>query len=104
MFQANQAFAAVKGLFPALSNLGPLFGVLLAALVGFVIIGGIKSIASVTEKIVPFMAAIYVGAAAVIILVNISDVGFVISQIINGAFTPAAGLGGFIGVLIEPHL
>ena len=100
MFQANQAFAAVKGLFPSLSNLGPLFGVLLAALVGFVIIGGIKSIARVTEKIVPFMAAIYVGAAAVIILINISDVGFVISQIINGAFTPSAGLGGFVGVLI----
>ena len=100
MFQANQAFAAVKGLFPSLSNLGPLFGVLLAALVGFVIIGGIKSIAKVTEKIVPFMAAIYVGAAMIIILMNISDVGFVISQIVSGAFTPEAGLGGVIGVLI----
>ena len=100
MFQANQAFAAVKGLFPSLSNLGPLFGLVLAALVGFVIVGGIKSIAKVTEKIVPFMAAIYVGAAMIIIIINISDIGFVVSQIINGAFSPEAGLGGFIGVLI----
>tara|TARA_B100000945_G_scaffold321519_1_gene336609 strand:+ start:13383 stop:15194 length:1812 start_codon:yes stop_codon:yes gene_type:complete len=100
MFQANQAFAAVKGIFPDLANFGPLFGICLAVLVGFVIIGGIKSIAKVTEKIVPFMAAIYVGAAMMIIIIHISDVGFVIGEIIGGAFTPEAGLGGFIGVLI----
>ena len=100
MFQANQAFAAIKGIFPAVSNLGPLFGLCLASLVGVVIIGGIKSIAKVTEKIVPFMAAIYVGAALIIIIIHISDIGFVISEIINGAFSPQAGLGGFIGVLI----
>ena len=100
MFQANQAFAAVKGIFPNLANFGPLFGFCLAVLVGFVIIGGIKSIAKVTEKIVPFMAAIYVGAAMLIIIMHISDVGFVIREIIGGAFTPEAGLGGFIGVLI----
>ena len=53
MFQANQAFAAVKSIFPSLANFGPLFGIFLALVVGFVIIGGIKSIARVTEKIVP---------------------------------------------------
>lgn len=100
MFQANQAFAAIKGIFPSVSNLGPLFGLCLASLVGVVIIGGIKSIAKVTEKIVPFMAAIYVGAALIIIIIHISDIGFVITEIINGAFNPQAGLGGFIGVLI----
>jgi AGCS family alanine or glycine:cation symporter len=100
MFQANQAFAAVKGIFPSVSNLGPLFGICLAGLVGFVIIGGIKSIAKVTEKIVPFMAAIYVGAALIIIIMHISDIGLVVSEIIGGAFNPKAGLGGFIGVLI----
>ena len=100
MFQANQAFAAIKGIFPSVSNLGPLFGLCLASLVGFVIIGGIKSIAKVTEKIVPFMAAIYVGAALIIIIIHISDIGFVIGEIISGAFSPQAGLGGFIGVLI----
>ena len=100
MFQANQAFSAIKGIFPSLSNLGPVFGLVFAFLVGFVIIGGIKSIAKVTEKIVPFMAAMYVGASLIIILMHFSDIGFVISEIINGAFTPEAGLGGVIGVLI----
>ena len=100
MFQANQAFSAIQGIFPSLSNFGPVFGLLFAFLVGFVIIGGIKSIAKVTEKIVPFMAVMYVGASLVIILMHFSDIGFVISEIINGAFTPEAGLGGVIGVLI----
>ena len=100
MFQANQAFSAIKGIFPSLSNLGPVFGLVFAFLVGFVIIGGIKSIAKVTEKIVPFMAVMYVGASLIIILMHFSDIGFVISEIISGAFTPEAGLGGVIGVLI----
>ena len=100
MFQANQAFAAFKSIFPAMSNFGPIFGLFLALMVGFVIIGGIKSIAKVTEKIVPFMAAIYVGAALIIIGYNISDLGMVFGKIISGAFSPEAGLGGFIGVLI----
>ena len=100
MFQANQAFAAFKTVFPAMSNFGPLFGLFLAILVGVVIIGGIKSIAKVTEKIVPFMAAIYVGAALIIIGYHFSDLHIVFSKIIKGAFSPEAGLGGFIGVLI----
>jgi len=100
MFQANQAFAAVKGIFPSMSNFGPLFGLCLAALVGFVIVGGIKSIAKVTEKIVPFMAAVYVGAAIIIIFAHFGDIGSVVLKIINGAFSPEAGLGGFVGVLI----
>ena len=100
MFQANQAFAAFKTVIPAMSNFGPVFGLFLAIMVGFVIIGGIKSIAKVTEKIVPFMAAIYVGAALIIIGYHITDLGMVFGKIINGAFSPEAGLGGFIGVLI----
>ena len=100
MFQANQAFAAFKTVFPAMSNFGPIFGLFLALMVGFVIIGGIKSIAKVTEKIVPFMAAIYVGAALTIIGYHFTDIGMVFGKIISGAFSPEAGLGGFIGVLI----
>ena len=100
MFQANQAFAAFKTVFPSMSNFGPLFGLFLAILVGVVIIGGIKSIAKVTEKIVPFMAAIYVGAALIIIGYHFTDLHIVFSKIIKGAFSPEAGLGGFIGVLI----
>ena len=100
MFQANQAFSALKGIFPSIANYGPLFGVFFSILVGVVIIGGIKSIAMVTERIVPLMAAVYVGASLVIILLNFSEIGFVVSEIISGAFTPKAGFGGVVGVLI----
>ena len=101
MFQANQAYAQLSGQFPVLAGNGPMFGFILAILVGAVIIGGIKSIANVTEKVVPFMAALYVGTALIIILMNITQIGNVFSMIISGAFTPAAGLGGVIGVLIQ---
>ena len=100
MFQANQAFEAVSGTFPFLENMGPVFGVVLALLVGVVIIGGIKSIAWVTEKIVPFMAAIYVGVALLIIGMNFDSLDWAIQEIIKGALTPEAGLGGLVGVLI----
>ena len=59
MFQANQAYEQLAGQFPIFEGNGPVFGFILAILVGFVIIGGIKSIANVTEKIVPFMALLY---------------------------------------------
>ena len=75
MFQANQAYAQLSGQFSMLEGNGPMFGFLLAILVGTVIIGGIKSIAKVTEKIVPFMAGLYVVAALIIILVNITEIG-----------------------------
>ena len=101
MFQANQAYAQIAGQFPALAGNGPMFGLILAILVGTVIIGGIKSIANVTEKIVPFMAALYVGTALIIILLNFSEIGNVFILIFKGAFAPAAGLGGIIGVLIQ---
>ncbi len=101
MFQANQAYAQIAGQFPALAGNGPMFGLILAILVGTVIIGGIKSIANVTEKIVPFMAALYVGTALIIILLNITEIGNVFALIFKGAFAPAAGLGGIIGVLIQ---
>ena len=101
MFQANQAYAQLSGQFPDLAGNGPLFGLILASLVGVVIIGGIKSIANVTEKIVPLMALLYVGTALVIILINISEVGNVFVLIFNGAFAPDAAFGGVIGVLIQ---
>jgi len=74
MFQANQSFQILASKFPAISDYGFVFGIILAFLVGIVIIGGIKSIAKVTEKIVPFMAVFYVLTASVIIFMNISEV------------------------------
>lgn len=101
MFQANQAYAQLSGQFPMLSGNGPMFGFLLAILVGTVIIGGIKSIAKVTEKIVPLMAVLYVAAALVILIVNFSELGNAFAMIIEGAFAPSAAFGGFIGVIIQ---
>ena len=101
MFQANQAYEQLSGEFSTLQGAGPYFGVILAILVGIVIIGGIKSIARVTEKIVPFMAALYVVAALIIIFRNIHQVDSAFKAIYNGAFNAEALTGGFIGVLIQ---
>ena len=77
------------------------FGLILAVIVGIVIIGGIKSIAKVTEKVVPFMATIYVGAAVVIIAMNYDRIDDAFAAIFNGAFTGEGIAGGVIGVLIQ---
>ena len=101
MFQANQAAQQIKTLVgwdsPAA---GTIIGLVMAVIVAVVIIGGIKRIASITEKIVPLMAVIYIVAALIIIVMNIGDVPTAVAQIFSGAFTPAAGFGGLIGVLI----
>lgn len=102
MFQANQASAQFVELFGLTNdNAGLYFGLIMAAIVAVVIIGGIKRIASVTEKIVPFMAIIYVGAALVIIVMNIPLVPKAFGLIFEGAFTGLGLAGGFIGVLIQ---
>ncbi len=101
MFQANQAYAQLSGQFPVLSGNGPMFSFLLAILVGVVIIGGIKSIARVTEKIVPLMAVLYVLAAIIILVVNFSEIGDAFTMIFQGAFAPSAAFGGFVGVIIQ---
>lgn len=100
MFQANQAFAQFSLMIPALAGHGFWFGLVLALMVGSVIIGGIKSIANVTDKIVPVMAVLYVGIALVIIIMNISHVGEAFRLIFEGAFDGDALKGGVIGVLI----
>ena len=100
MFQANQSFQILASEFPAIKDYGFVYGIILALLVGVVIIGGIKSIAKVTEKIVPFMAVFYVLVASVIIIMNISEVSNVLYLIYDSAFSMDAAEGGVIGVLI----
>jgi AGCS family alanine or glycine:cation symporter len=102
MFQANQAFAQLSGVpeFSFLADYGFVFGLIMAAAVGVVIIGGIKSIARVTDKIVPFMVGMYVIAALIIIGINYDQIGNAFSLIFEGAFNPDAAKGGIIGVLI----
>jgi len=100
MFQSNQSYAQLKNVFPVLEGYGALYGVVVAILVGLVIIGGIKSIAKVTDKIVPLMVGVYVVSSMVIIGVNFSEVGHAFSLIFTGAFTGAGIKGGLIGVLV----
>ncbi|MCH2033412.1 MAG: alanine:cation symporter family protein [Tenacibaculum sp.] len=105
MFQVNQAFQLVENITGGeasfLHGKGWLFGLVMAVLVGIVIIGGIKKIAKVTDKIVPFMVAIYVLASLFVILANFSMIGDAFGQIISGAFSPEGVAGGAIGVLVQ---
>ncbi len=100
MLQANQAFHQLVFFFPGIENYGAIYGVFLAIAVGAVIIGGIKSIGRVTEKIVPLMAGIYILAALIIIGMNIGNTGHALNLIISNAFAPDAIKGGIIGVMI----
>ncbi len=99
MFQANQAHAQISGIvgdYP-----GWITGIVFAAVVFAVIVGGIKSIASVTEKVVPFMGIMYVGAALIILIANYDMIGWAFGQIFAGAFTGLGVAGGMVGALIQ---
>jgi len=99
MFQANQAHAQISnviGDYP-----GWVTGLILAGVVFAVIVGGLKSIAQVTEKVVPFMGIMYVAAAVIIILMNADMIGWAIGQIFEGAFTGLGIAGGMVGALIQ---
>ncbi len=99
MFQANQAHAQISnvvGDYP-----GWITGVIFAGIVFAVIVGGLKSIASVTEKVVPFMGVLYVLTAIVILLINFDKIGWAFGQIFEGAFTGLGVAGGFVGALIQ---
>ena len=100
MLQANQAFNQLVYFFPSIEHYGAIYGIFLAILVGAVIIGGIKSIGKVTEKIVPLMAGIYIVAALIIIGLNIHNTHHALWLIFHDAFNPEAIKGGIIGVMI----
>lgn len=100
--QSNQATIVIKELFGWEStSAGAIIGLVLAVLVAIIIIGGIKRIASVTEKVVPFMALLYILACLYIIFGNFSLIDDAIALIVREAFNPTAmGVGGVIGVLL----
>ena len=79
------------------SNVNLIFGIFIAALVAMVLLGGIKRIGQVSEKLVPFMAVLYVILSLGVILLNLPRVPGVFAQIVSGAFTPRAATGGIIG-------
>ena len=100
--QSNQATIVLKDLMGLESTAaGAIIGIIIAVIVGVIIIGGIKRIANVTEKVVPFMALMYLIACLYIIVINFALVDDAISLIISEAFNPTAvGVGSVIGVLL----
>ena len=101
MFQANQSYNQVAGLVPILADNPWLYGLLLATAVGLVILGGIRRIGSAAGVIVPVMCGVYIVAGVWILLVNAENVPWAFSHIVSEAFSPEAGVGGMLGVLIQ---
>ena len=104
MFQVNQAFEMVQSVTGGegsfLAGYGWLFGLVMSVLVGIVIIGGIKKIASVTDKIVPFMVGIYALAVIAVLAMNYDLIPKAFGQILDGAFGWDSIAGGAIGVVM----
>ena len=104
MFQSNQAYAqfvnVTGGETSFFADKAWLVGLILAVLTGLVIVGGIKSIASVTSRLVPFMAIVYVFFAFIVIGANFDKVPGAFAAIFNNAFSPEGVTGGILGVLI----
>ena len=98
MVQANSIGAAFKGAF----GINPVYvGIVVAVLAGFIFLGGIGRIASVTEKLVPIMAVFYILGALVLIIMHAGEIPNVFRMIFVGAFNPEAALGGFAGVAVS---
>lgn len=106
MFQSNQTYAQMKSVtggddgFLGGAGASLFFGLALAVIVGLVIMGGIKSIGKVTEKLVPAMGLLYLVACLVVIVVNIDHVPDAATRIVTDAFNPEGVAGGVIGTLI----
>ncbi|CAN5824430.1 alanine/glycine:cation symporter family protein [soil metagenome] len=101
MFQGNQANAMIVQTFGLPEGYGWVTGLVLAAFVFSVIVGGMPAIASVTSKLVPVMAVIYIGMSIAVIVMNLAQVGPAIAAIFDGAFSAQGVAGGFIGALIQ---
>lgn len=100
MVQANQAFDMIKTVLPESSAYALWIGIAFAVAVGAVIVGGIKSIANVTDKLIPALVVIYTGFALTIIGMNIQFLDEACGLIWNGAFSPDGMKGGFLGVMM----
>ena len=99
-FQVNQSLNALQETVPILGDMPWVYGLVMTVLVGIVIIGGIKRIASVASRIVPFMCIVYVLGALVIIFDNAAVIPAAFGAIFSQAFAPDAVYGGFIGTLV----
>ena len=101
MFQGNQANAMIVQTFGIAPGYGWITGVILALLVASVIIGGMPSIGSVTSKLVPFMAFLYIGMALIVLISHYDQIGSALEQIFVGAFTGEGVAGGVLGAMIQ---
>jgi AGCS family alanine or glycine:cation symporter len=99
-FQVVQSLGMIKTVVPLLVEYPWVYGLIMTLLGGVVIIGGIRSISRVAEKIVPLMCGIYILACLVILGMNFSAVPDALVLIVKSAFTPDAAYGGFLGVLV----
>lgn len=99
-FQVNQSLNAVQETVPFFATAPWAYGLLMTVLAGAVIIGGLKRIAKVADKIVPIMCGIYVVGAIVVILLNGPLIPGAFAMIFEQAFSPDAAYGGFVGVLV----
>ena len=81
----------------SVSNINLVIGIVLAVLLALILLGGIKRIGQVTEKLVPFMALFYVVLALGVVILNINHVPAVFKEIVEGAFSPASVTGGVVG-------
>ncbi|MBA3580268.1 MAG: alanine:cation symporter family protein [Gemmatimonadaceae bacterium] len=99
-FQVNQSLNAIQEQAPFLTTYPWVYGLVMSVLVGVVIIGGIRRIATVTEKLVPFMVGVYVLAALYILTVNAGAIPAAFGAIFQQAFSPDAAYGGIIGTLV----
>ncbi len=99
-YQVNQSLGAIQQKVTFLQDHHWVYGAVMTLLVGIVIIGGIKRIAGIAEAIVPAMCAIYVAACIYILVVNAGAIPGAFGEIFSGAFSPRAGFGGLLGVLI----
>lgn len=80
-----------------LGTVNLIIGIIIAVLIGLVLIGGLKRIGSVTEKLIPFMALLYIVLSLGVIVLNIKAVPGVFADIVRGAFTPSGVTGGVVG-------
>ena len=102
LIQVNQSFSQIAGVggFEQSPASGLVYGLVLAVLIGLVIIGGVRSIAKVTGRIVPFMCGLYLAAVLVILAVNAGEVPAALATIVSGAFDQDAIAGGIIGTFV----
>lgn len=106
MTQINSIVTSISGTINSFTPINVntanlIIGIIVAIFCAIVLIGGLKRIGQVTEKLVPFMAVIYILSALIIFFAHIGNIGNVLRSIFVGAFTPSAVVGGAAGITIS---